>query len=67
MHKMILTLLSPVTTITRMPAVMHESIAFFTSSLGGSSIPTFKRDEENIYNINKYWWRACGKEDDFKY
>lgn len=36
------TLLSPVTTITRMPAVMHESIAFLTSSLGGSSIPTFK-------------------------
>lgn len=35
-----------------MPAVMHESIAFFTSSLGGSSIPTFKRDKENIYTTS---------------
>lgn len=35
------TLLSPVTTITRMPAVIHESMAFLTSSLGGSSIPTY--------------------------
>jgi hypothetical protein len=34
-------LLSPVTTITRIPAVIHESIAFLTSFLGGSSIPTF--------------------------
>lgn len=41
-HQFWLTLLSPVTTMTRMPAVIHESIALLTSSLGGSSIPTFK-------------------------
>lgn len=31
-----------------MPAVMHESIAFLTSSLGGSSIPTFKMRGKQI-------------------
>lgn len=31
-----------------MPAVMHESIAFLTSSLGGSSIPTLKRRGKQI-------------------
>lgn len=41
------TLLSPVTTMTRMPAVIHESMAFLTSSLGGSSIPTYIRDNRN--------------------
>lgn len=40
-HLLLITLLSPVTTIRRMPAVMQESIALFTSSLGGSSIPTY--------------------------
>lgn len=38
------TLLSPVTTITRIPAVIHDSIAFRTSSLGGSSMPTYPKD-----------------------
>lgn len=65
--KGLITLLSPVTTITRMPAVMHESMAFFTSSLGGSSIPTymstdwiqyvkdsFRKLKYNEYNKNSY-------------
>lgn len=42
MTELCVTLLSPVTTITRIPAVIHERMAFFTSSLGGSSIPTFE-------------------------
>jgi hypothetical protein len=29
-----------------MPAVMHESIAFLTSSLGGSCIPTLKKGDK---------------------
>lgn len=43
-------MLSPVTTITRMPAVIHESIAFLTSSLGGFSIPTYIRERRNPEN-----------------
>lgn len=50
------TLLSPVTTITRMPAVIQESIAFFTSSRGGSSIPTYTRGEkEHKKKVITYW------------
>jgi hypothetical protein len=30
-----------------MPAVIHESMAFLTSSLGGSSIPAYIRDNRN--------------------
>lgn len=37
-----LTLLSPVTTITRIPADIQDSMAFLTSFLGGSSIPIFR-------------------------
>jgi len=33
-----------------MPAVIHESIAFLTSSLGGSSIPTYIRERRNPEN-----------------
>lgn len=36
-----------------MPAVMHESIAFLTSSLGGSSIPTFKTRGKQINSKKK--------------
>jgi hypothetical protein len=41
------TLLSPVTTMTRIPADLQSAIALFTSSLGGSSIPTCEEAEKN--------------------
>lgn len=54
-HQFWVTLLSPVTTITRMPAVMQESMAFLTSSLGGSSIPTLMKEDggEKSYEEKK--------------
>jgi len=37
-----------------MPAVIHESIAFLTSSRGGSSIPTYPRGERNTKEKGYY-------------
>lgn len=47
-----------------MPAVMQESIALLTSSLGGSSIPTFiiGREAQNKKKIKYKRWHKRFKE-----
>ena len=45
------TLLSPVMTITWMPASRHSFTASTTSALGGSSMPTIPTNVQFVYNI----------------
>lgn len=45
------TLLSPVTTMTRMPADLQVAMAFLTSSLGGSNIPTYQSTDKVMWAI----------------
>ena len=47
-------LLSPVMTITRIPAARHCKIESFTSVRGGSSIPTTPTNVMLVYRIKKH-------------